>query len=206
MIIIGIDPSLTGTGIARVDTDDRLVASTLTITTKGSATATYQQRTRRLSTLACRDIGDIALGLPYVDEEIADLVIIEAPAYSKSNAGTSMLNGLWWMILNRLDVLGIPYAVAQPTTLKKYATGKGNASKDAVLLAVARRYPHIDVTDNNQADALVLAAMGADHHGQPLVELPHAHREALVKVAWPDAGLPQGAVPAGQDLMAGAGL
>lgn len=52
--------------------------------------------------------------------------------------------------------------------------------------------------DNNQADALVLAAMGADHYGTPLVELPKAHREALEKVAWPDLTVASGgAAPQG---------
>ena len=47
---------------------------------------------------------------------------------------------------------------------------------------------HVDVTNNNEADALVLAAMGADHLGAPLVDLPQTHRAALDAVQWPTRG------------------
>ena len=71
-----------------------------------------------------------------------------------------------------------------------YGTGKGNAGKDEVMLATARRYTNqAEVANNDQADALVLAAMGARHLGAPIEEsLPQSHLRALDKVAWP-AGL-----------------
>jgi crossover junction endodeoxyribonuclease RuvC len=55
-----------------------------------------------------------------------------------------------------------------------------------VLLAVARRFPDYDVRNNNEADALVLAAMGFDHLGQPLVQMPAPHRAALAAAQWPN--------------------
>ncbi|WP_159622689.1 hypothetical protein [Ruania rhizosphaerae] len=189
-IIVGIDPSLTATGIARIDTDDQLHVDVWTITTKGSAQATLEERLERL-----RDIVDQAwnattgygpTGDQHPQQPQADLVLIETPAMSKSNTGTSMLNGLFWMLVNHLadDVPLVPVGIGQ---LKRYATGKGTAAKDAVLLDVARRYPHVDVRDNNQADALVLAAMGAEHTGHPIADLPKTHTDALTKVAWPNA-------------------
>ena len=55
-----------------------------------------------------------------------------------------------------------------------------------MLLAVAKRYPHVDVQDNNQADALVLAAIGARLAGHPIEDgLPKANVEALAKVTRP---------------------
>ncbi len=77
--------------------------------------------------------------------------------------------------------------VAVPPNLRaKYATGRGNAGKDEVLLAVAHRWTHVCQPDGNDtADALVLASMGADHLGHPPVHLPATHREALTKVPWP---------------------
>jgi Holliday junction resolvasome RuvABC endonuclease subunit len=38
--------------------------------------------------------------------------------------------------------------------LKKWATGKGNASKKAVFEAARVRWPDIRIQDDNQADAL----------------------------------------------------
>ena len=191
MIVLGIDPSLTSTGIARVDTEDRLVAQTWTITSKGAQADTLAQRRERLAMIAERHIGDYAIGIGERGTDLggrADLAVIENPALSKNNNGTSMLNGLWWLTVHRLYSLGVAVVAVQPNTLKKYATGKGNAGKDEVLLAVAKRYPHVDVTNNNEADALVLAAMGADHLGAPLVDLPAAHRAALDGVQWPTPG------------------
>ncbi len=175
MIIVGIDPSLTGTGIAIVDTDDRLVIEVKTHNTKGTRADTIPQRLDRLRRL----VADIV-----TDAFHADLVVIEVPAMSKANSGTSMLNGFWWMLVSALDAAGRRIATAQPTSLKKYATGKGNASKDTVILAVARRFPHAYFTNNNEADALVLAAMGADACGYPLVDMPASHRAALDGVQW----------------------
>jgi hypothetical protein len=43
----------------------------------------------------------------------------------------------------------------------------------------------VDVKDDNEADALWLAAMAADHYGCPLVAMPQAHRAALEAVTWP---------------------
>ena len=195
-IIIGIDPSLTGTGIARVDTNDRLVADVWTIATKGKAGADLTDRWERLDDIkgqvwnAVHGYGPD--GNLHPQQAKADLVVIEQPAFSRTQGSQHDRSGLWWLILDEL-METTDVAEVTPTARAKYATGKGNAGKDTVLLEVARRFPHVPVTDNNQADALVLAAMGADHHGTPLVELPKVHREALDKVAWP------------LDLMAGAG-
>lgn len=83
------------------------------------------------------------------------------------------------------EYLEHPIVIITPSQRAKYATGKGNASKDAVLLAVARRYPTVEVTDNNEADALVLAAMIARLAGRPIeTSLPQTHLDALAKVRW----------------------
>lgn len=187
-IIIGIDPSLTGTGIARIDTDDQLVVDTWTIATKGVKDASLPDRWERLDDIkgqvwnAVHGYGPD--GNRHPRQAKANLVVIEQPAFSRTQGSQHDRSGLWWLILNDL-IETIDVAEVTPTARAKYATGKGNAGKDTVLLEVARRFPHVDVRDNNQADSLILAAMGADHAGVPLVELPKVHREALAKVAWP---------------------
>ena len=47
-----------------------------------------------------------------------------------------------------------------PQSRAKYATGRGNAPKDQVLAATIKRYPHLDIIDNNAADAVLLASAG----------------------------------------------
>lgn len=116
----------------------------------------------------------------------ADLVIVEGPSYGsqKGQAGHHERAGLWWMVTHWLWTAGVPFAVAPPSSVKKYATGSGVAGKDAMLLAAAKRFPWFD-GDNNACDGLWLCAAGADHLGVPMVAMPQAHRAALAGVEWP---------------------
>lgn len=193
MIIVGIDPSLTATGVAVIDTDDHLVIDTHTITSTGRADAPLHARLRRIQDLA----GAICWHAHHHDEEVpddprmdfrAELVVIEAPSLGQTRQGGTLdRHGLWWSTLTRLDQEGIPCVAVTPATRAKYATGKGNAGKDEVLLAVAKRYPHADVTNNNEADALILAAIGARLTGHPIEDnLPKTHLDALTKFTLPD--------------------
>lgn len=167
--VIGLDLSLTATGIA-------LTSGTHTIraTTQGLA------RLREIT----RSVTDWAIcGGP------AALAVVEGPAYSRAlGAGHHEAAGLWWMVRSALDDLGVPVAVAPPTTLKKYATGKGNATKPDMRMALYQR-TETDLRDDNQVDAWWLRALGLDHLGHAVVELPAVHRQALDKVAWPIAAV-----------------
>ena len=178
MIVLGIDPSLTGTGLALLDTNDRLAVETHTIASRPPTLRGIDGRIQRQARI-CREIIDHA-GIGNWD-----LVVIEAPAYDSRTGHQHDRSGLWWRVVGH--ALDHQAAVVEVTTggLKKYATGKGNAGKDTVLLEVARRFPHVDVRNNNEADALILAAMGADWAGTPIVDMPKTHRDALAKVEWP---------------------
>lgn len=173
--VVGIDLSLTATGIAHAYTGAAVVE---TITSIGKAGATLADRAARLDHLTTTILENLGN---------AQLVVIEGPAYSRSNPGMHDRSGLWWLVVDALRHRAYPTAVVTPTGRAKYATGKGNAGKDQVLLAVARRYPDVEVTNNNEADALVLAAMGARHLGHALEhDLPKTHLTAMDAAAWPD--------------------
>jgi crossover junction endodeoxyribonuclease RuvC len=101
--------------------------------------------------------------------------------------------GFWWLVAWRLWVRGYTVVEVPPATRTRYATGRGNASKDDVLSAVIRRYPHVDVNGNDEADSLVLAAMGMRHLGRPIepllgraCALPQTHLAAMDAVTWPN--------------------
>jgi crossover junction endodeoxyribonuclease RuvC len=165
--VLGLDLSLTSTGTA--------------IST-GSSYDTNRIRPPggfrghlRLSWLADK-IAGIARGIP--------LVVVEGPAFGAKGDAYHQLAGLWWVITLRLWDDGIPTAVVPPAALKRYATGKGNAGKDDVLRETCRRFPTFG-GGNDEADALWLAAMGADHLGHPLTPMPATHRAALAGVDWP---------------------
>lgn len=179
--VVGIDLSLTSTGIARIGPGG---VSVHKIVSKGRADATLAQRHARLSLLRDR------VALEVVD---ADLVVIEGPSLGqKSQSGVHDRSGLWWLVMDALfderpgGAPGPQVVEVPPTNRAKYATGKGNASKDTVLAAVVRRYLDVDVTGNDEADALVLAAMGSRHLGFPIDTVPALNREGMAKVHWPE--------------------
>lgn len=171
--VVGLDLSLTGTGVAIIDEHETV---TRIVRSKGEKGATLADRSRRLDMLARRITYLVPIGA---------LVVVEQPAYSQTGGSHHDRSGLWWLIVHELSNAGWDVAEVTPGGLKKYATGKGNAPKDAVLAAVVKRYPDIDITDNNVADAVVLAAMGARHVGTPIeASLPLANIAALDAVRW----------------------
>jgi Holliday junction resolvasome RuvABC endonuclease subunit len=169
LVIIGIDLSLTSTGIATPAGVDLIKSA-------GGKNDTLQQRSARLGRIRNRLLDRC---------KTADLVVIEGPAYNSRDGHAHDRSGLWWMVVRGLHVNRIPVAVVVPSQLQKYATGKGRADKFAVHAAVIKRYPDIDVVGPDQADALVLRAMGMDWLEQPLAVVPKAQRDTLDKVAWP---------------------
>lgn len=115
----------------------------------------------------------------------ADLVVLEGPSYGSVGRGQHERGGLWWIVAVMLAEEGCRYAVASPAARAKYATGKGNAGKADVVREVTKRFPWF-AGGEDEADALVLAAMGADHLGTPLAPMPATHRAALAAVDWPE--------------------
>jgi Holliday junction resolvasome RuvABC endonuclease subunit len=170
--VCGIDPSLTGTGIASTLGWCELTGR------NGITTMPIWDRTDAINALA-HHIVDLA-GHPH-------LAVIEQPAAAKAYGGASERAGLFWEITRLLRARGIPIAEVTPSQLKLYATGKGQCPKEMVVDAVARRWPAYETSGNNNlCDAIVLAAMGADTLGAPLTAVPAAHRKALAKVTWPE--------------------
>lgn len=170
--VVGLDVSLTATGIA---------SSTGWCRTVGRSNVTSAPLLVRLALVS--ELAESIIrhtGAP-------DLVVIESPAFSRSGGGSLERHALWWTVVRRLVGNDVAVAEVGPTTLKRYATGKGVAKKSAIVEMVPRRWPqYICGGDDNMADAVVLCAMGADHLGQPLAVMPKDHRAALDSVKWPD--------------------
>jgi Holliday junction resolvasome RuvABC endonuclease subunit len=59
-----------------------------------------------------------------------------------------------WALLNGIESKGY-----SPKEIKKWATGNGNASKDAMVAYAKKRWPDVTIVDDNQADALLLWQM-----------------------------------------------
>lgn len=115
----------------------------------------------------------------------ADLVAIEGYAYARPNQA-HQIGELGGVIRHNLWTHGIPYLDVPPSNVKKYATGKGNASKDDVVDAAYRRGGDLyQGSSNDEADAFWIWALASELAGQPVVEVPAKHREALAKLELP---------------------
>lgn len=115
----------------------------------------------------------------------ADLVVLEGYSFGSKGRATFSLGELGGVVRLALHRAGIPYVDVAPQTLKKYATGKGNAPGQAVLVEAVKRLGY-EGADDNAADAMWLLAMGLDAYGQPgAPEMPQTHRGALASVDWP---------------------
>ncbi|MFD7639608.1 hypothetical protein ACFV4P_03050 [Kitasatospora sp. NPDC059795] len=183
-LVIGLDLSLTSTGIAGVDWADALRPKA---GVRGHARLDWHLREIAERTRA------------------ADLVVVEGAAYGHgAQAGHHELAGLWWHVTQMLWRRGTPYATVPPVQRTIYACGAANPAKDypknvrarvakgMVRDAVAQRYglECEGAGRYDKADAAVLALMGRDWLGMPVVEVPETHRRALAGVAWPEPAQP----------------
>ncbi|ROO82647.1 hypothetical protein EDD29_0128 [Actinocorallia herbida] len=170
--VVGIDLSLTGTGLALPD-------GTLHTITTGPGDHIWDQHSR----------------LAYIVEQVIELAeagtypglvlaVVEGPSYSSKGAGTWDRAGLWWLAIDRLIENAVPLAIVPPSNLKLYGHGKGTANKADMRMALYQR-TGADVRDDNRVDAAWLRLMGLDKLGHPQVDMPKNHRQALDKVTWP---------------------
>lgn len=165
-LVIGLDLSLTSTGIAGEGWTDHI---------RTKARGDY-----RLHYLASEVSSFI---------KSADLVVMEGPSYGHGAlAGHEDLAGLRTLVRQYCYRRRIPYAVIPPSSLKLYATGRGNAAKGEIRSAVADRYGiHTEgAARYDEADAYVAMAAGMDWLGYSLAPVPERQARALVGVAWPE--------------------
>ena len=83
-----------------------------------------------------------------------EMVVYERP-HARGRAANEILNGLLAYVTAACERHDIEFTDCPSTTLKKHATGKGNAGKDEMMAACRERFG-IDPQDDNQADALWL--------------------------------------------------
>lgn len=182
MIVVGIDPSLTNTGIVALHTGTPVVLRS--IGHQGRDGATYGERSDRIVSL-CRAVMAVL-------DEITDehgrpgLAVIEGPAYGHNLPSAHDRAGLWWGLFSALRAKHTPTAVVAPGTRAKWATGHGRASKAGVLTAVRTWWPATLIANHDIADAAVLALMGACRAGDPMpFPAKDRHHTGLEAVHWP---------------------
>lgn len=199
--VAGIDLSMTNAGVAviRGDLPQPVIRNVLSAPAKtarnadGDLFAGLLDRRNRIQSIVARVVRAALEGYN-AETDDAPLFVIEAPLYhAHAKSGTSGQHDrawLWGLTVHMLYKHGLVVEVAT-TTMKRYATGsggtpKGSTSKAPVTAAMPRMFPGVWVTDDNAADALALAAMGARALGHPREPSPQrVYPAALDAVRWP---------------------
>lgn len=157
MRVIGIDPSISATGVAEADGTLSTVKTTLKMGDGERLVILY------------RSLVAMSAG--------ADFAVIEdLPTHAMSAGLTGRAQGIVRMTL---ALWNVPYVAVPPATLKKFATGKGNAKKDAMRQAWLE-YSGEDNADDNQVDAAWLRVIGLHLKGEH-VNLPTEQLAAVDK-------------------------
>lgn len=190
MIIVGLDLSLTKTGVAHLLVADgkQPEVALETIESKAGPVRHNEKGEALMPSLGARRYRLDGLRARIVRAcQGADVVAIEGPSFASKGGQHHDRSGLAWLVIDTLFAEGFTVVEVPPNNLKMYATGKGNASKDAVMLAIANRYRDlVEVTGNDVADALGIAALTARYLQHPIEpSMPQTHLRAIATVAWP---------------------
>lgn len=162
--VVGLDLSLTATGIAL--SDGRVI----------TAKSAHLRGVPRILWIR-RQVAK-AVGLaPLRDGTYAPrptVVMIEAPAFMAKASHQHALGGLAWDIYILLHEARVPYVEVIIQHIKTLASGRGNAPKVEMVTNARERLGYRG-HDDNQADALWLRQMGLLTFGVEEVPLPAAH-------------------------------
>jgi crossover junction endodeoxyribonuclease RuvC len=166
MRILGIDQSLTSTGLVIIDSGTIDLVETL----KPGPTRGYQ----RVQMILDR-VKELALN--------CDEAAIEGPAMHARGRAVTAIFGLYGCLTQMLWAIGRDPWIVPPSVRARYATGAGNAGKDAVLASVIRRYNDDRILGNDSADALAIADVVARRLGEPINTVKHLPKTALDAVS-----------------------
>lgn len=151
MIFIGLDLSLTGTGVTILR--DRKPPEMHLIKSKPPGEKSPKTEIERIIEIKKEIIEKIE------ENGKPDLVAIEGLAYMVKNAtALTQLSGLNYMVREYLFKNDIPFVIVAPTSLKKFITGNGVAKKDLMLMEVYKKFG-VEIKDDNIADAFSLAKL-----------------------------------------------
>lgn len=120
---LGIDQSLSKTALVLSNNDNKIIALKLIKTTSSDST---EKRIKHIS-------DEI---LNFIKLNNIDFINIESLPYSTVSRSVRPLAGLYYYIMISLMDLNITVNSIEPTKLKKFATNKGNASKQEMIEAL----------------------------------------------------------------------
>lgn len=167
-VYVGFDFSLVATGYAVIRSDGGIIE---TGTIKTSPQEAMPSRLVK--------IADAVVEI--LDRHQPDYACKESPAFGFSGAFTRGLEEVHGAVAYAVAKSGrAPLRGVAPSTLKKYATGSGRAEKSDVKVGIFKRWG-IELKDNNQADAYIVARIAGGAHGG-LPGETEEQREVIVTV------------------------
>lgn len=170
---LGIDPSPTKTGLALIIDNDGLLDTRIEAVVPKGLTGTPRIRYTRDA------LRDFIAGYPDLS------AAIEGPSLYSVNQ-PDKLGQLRGALLLFLDDLPAPTLTVPPSTIKKFATGNGGASKER-MIASAEDLWNQKMTDD-EADAAWLSFIAyAYYSAEPLHALTRAQIEVLCGIRRPKA-------------------
>jgi len=189
MIIVGIDLSLTSTGLAktvRYHSDPTTMTTALAMS-KGKNKDTLAQRFDRQTKLTNQILEYVLGSREYSPTWSAELVVIEG-LFASGQLGGSQIDrfGLWWRVVGSVLLYRIPVLVVTASQGKKFLTGAGNADKGTMVRYASKLWPDWEPSTANstedEADAIALASIGLALTGEPPFEMTVARKEVIKKL------------------------
>ena len=107
-----------------------------------------------------------------------DVIAIEGFSYGSRGRGVSFQFGYGYAVRIALFTVNKPFLIVTPSQVKKYATGKGNSSKDNMILPMFKKWGFEHDSDNVR-DAYVLAKIAFGLKTDKEIELKKYESEIL---------------------------
>lgn len=169
-LVVGIDPSLTGFAMTLLDNDTGLFISYLYKPDKRGVLRLVNIQEWMKSTFQKWE----SKGFTIEAVGIEDGVVASYSAFVLGELAGAVKVFLYDYFLGETQ---FPVKIP-PTMVKKYATNRGNAKKNEVLLGIYKQWG-IEFTDDNMADSFVIAKMTAGEQSTVF------QKETLMKLSDP---------------------
>lgn len=140
---VGIDPSLAGSGLVILSESGEVIEAESLKAGKEDDPLRFMKLTNRIRKHL---------------NPATDRVLIEGFSFGSRGAGVSKMYGIGWTIRIMLTEEVFKWEEVAPTALKKFASNKGNAKKEDLVLPVFKKWG-FESSSNDITDAYVLSKM-----------------------------------------------
>ena len=120
------------------------------------------------------------------NESNIDVVLIEGYSFASRSGQAFSIGEIGGVVRVALKKANKPWVQIPPTCRAKFATGRGNASKNEVISAISARTGIVwgNPGADDRCDAWILEQMGLSYLGISQYDWPNLNLSALDKVDW----------------------